>query len=136
MAEEAKRIAKDLWNYFNQKQWEDARMLLANDFEAHWPQTREKIVGPDKFIELNRIYPGQHNIAVQNIHSICSSEEYASTVITETKIESRMPDGKFIELLAVSFFIINDENQILSATEYWADFGVPPKWRWHLIEKY
>jgi len=49
ITKEARKIAKDLWDYFNQGAWPEARKLLADDFEAHWPQTREKM-GPDQFI--------------------------------------------------------------------------------------
>lgn len=45
-----------------------------------------------------------------------------------------MPDGKAVELFAVSFFTVEidsktDEKKITSAVEYWADTYDAPSWR-------
>ena len=68
-AENARGIAVKFWNHFHCKAWDQAKQLLTEDFEAYWPQSREKIVGRDNFIELNRIYSGDHKIEVQNVRS-------------------------------------------------------------------
>ena len=43
--DEASGVAKKLWEYFNDQEWDLARKLLSEDFEAYWPQTKETIVG-------------------------------------------------------------------------------------------
>ncbi|MBI2604777.1 MAG: hypothetical protein HYW49_01730 [Deltaproteobacteria bacterium] len=46
-----------------------------------------------------------------------------------------MPDGKKIELFAVSFFEI-EEDLIKSAVEYWAETYPAPEWRRKYVETY
>lgn len=84
----------ELWRFFNAGEWEKARKLLSDDFEAFWPQSRERIIGPDNFIELNRRYPGEHKIQIVN--SMCEYDQWDMefAVSTQVYIESKMPDGK------------------------------------------
>ncbi len=128
--------ATQLWHCFNEGKWDNARRLLSEEFEAYWPQSREKIVGPDNFIELNRRYPGTHKIKIQNHQYSYDKWDHVHHVTTTVYIESKMPDGKEMTLYAVSFFEINTENQIFSATEYWADTYDAPEWRKDLVENF
>lgn len=115
---------------------DSARKLLAEDFEADWPQSMERIVGPDNFIELNRKYPGSHKIEILNAHSRYDRWEHVYHVTTEVYIESKMPDGKEMKLFAISFFEVSSDDLIVSATEYWADTYEPPEWRKELVQRY
>ena len=135
-AEAATKACCELWRFFNAREWDKARKLLSDDFEACWPQSREKIIGPDIFIELNRRYPGEHKIQI--LDSICEYDqrELECSVSTQVYIESKMPDGKEMKLYAASFFELNSDGQIKSATEYWADTYEPPDWRKDLVERY
>ena len=53
------QLVRALWQAFDEVRFEDVRPLLAEDFVAEWPQTSERIVGPDNFIALNTAYPGR-----------------------------------------------------------------------------
>lgn len=128
-------IAETLWNFFDQEKWDDAKNLLHENFVAYWPQSREKIVGADNFIELNRNYPGEHTITVQNVNVFSGNEGNIEKVVTNVFICSQMPDGNDITLYAVSFFDIKD-NKIIRAEEYWADTYDAPQWRTQYVEKY
>jgi ketosteroid isomerase-like protein len=125
----------EFWNHFNNREWDLAEALLSEDFEAVWPQSREKIVGPKNFIEVNRIYPGTHKIEILDSHQSYDNWEHIHQVRTEVYIESKMPDGKEMKLFAVSFFEVSDE-KIVSIKEYWADTYPAPEWRSHLVERY
>lgn len=135
-SEEATSKCCQLWHLFNDRQWEKARALLSEDFEAYWPQTREHIVGPDNFIELNRRYPGTHKIQIHG--SMCEYDQWDKefTVSTQVFIESTMPDGKDLKIYAASFFEIDRDGFIKSATEYWGDTYDPPEWRKDLVQRY
>ena len=124
-----------LWNHFNNREWDLAETLLSEGFEAVWPQSREKIVGPKNFIEVNRTYPGTHKIEILDSHQSYDNWEHVHHVTTEVYIESKMPDGKEMKLFAVSFFEVSDD-KILSVKEYWADTYPAPQWRGHLVERY
>ncbi len=116
--------------------WDSARKLLSEDFEAHRPQSKEKIIGPVNFIELNRRYPGTHKIEILNVRNEYDRWDHVHHVVTEVYIESKMPDGKEMKLFAISFFEVNSDDLITSATEYWADTYEAPDWRKDLVERY
>lgn len=130
----ATKIISTLWKCFNEQKWDEASLLLAEDFTATWPQSREKMTGLN-FIEVNRRYPGTHKIEVLTLHHQYNEQKPTNTVISEVFIQSQMPDGKQIKLFAVSIFAVKD-NKIKSATEYWSDCYPAPEWRKDLVEVY
>ena len=98
--------------------------MLAEDFEAHWPNTRERIRSREDFIALNENYPGVWRCTVRRI------EECAGGVVTVTEIsDSRTA------LFAVSFFSVRD-GRIVAAEEYFGDNGPPPFDRSAWTERY
>jgi len=107
--EEAKGVCCQFWTFINNKAWDDARKMLSQEFEAYWPQTREIIVGPDNYIELNRRYPGEHKIELQNIFGELDKWELVYTISTQVRITSKMPDGKDVLLFGISFFELDSE---------------------------
>ncbi len=133
-AEDATQVCINLWEYISTHNWEAARKLLRDDFEAHWPQSSEIFPNPEAYIEVNRTYPGEHKIQVLN--SMCEYDQWelSFSVSTQVRIESKMPDGKEMKLFAISFFEVDSDNLISSATEYWAETYAPPEWRHHLVK--
>ncbi len=123
-----------LWRYINEKKWSEARELLADDFEAIWPQSREKM-NAEGFIEVNKNYPGTHKIQVENSNSEYDRWDHRSNVITQTHVESQMPDGKKLEFFALSFFEVEDA-KIISLVEYWAETYPAPEWRKQWVKRY
>lgn len=132
---EATELPLALWNHFNNREWDLAGALLSEKFEAVWPQSREKIVGPKNFIEVNRTYPGTHKIEILDSHQRYDNWEHVHHVTTEVYIESKMPGGKEMKLFAISFFEVSGD-KIISVKEYWADTYATPEWRAHLVERY
>lgn len=117
-------VAMELWHFFDQRRFRDALPLLSEDFEAHWPNTRERIRGPENFIALNESYPGAWRCTVQRI------DECAEAVVTVTEIS----DGE-TSFVAVSFFEVRC-GRIVSAEEYFAENGPPPFDRSEFAERY
>ena len=117
-------VATELWRCFDERRFRDALPLLSEDFEAHWPNTRERICGAENFIALNESYPGAWRCAVRRI-DVCTD-----TVVTVTEIS----DGD-TALFAVSFFEVR-EGRIVSAEEYFADNGCPPYDRSAFAQRY
>lgn len=135
-AENSKQACIELWHFIGACEWEKARALLTDDFEADWPQSNERIVGADNFIEVNRRYPGKHKIEVINAMAEYDQWDLEFAVSTQVYIESKMPDGKDMKLFAISFFELTSEGLIKSATEYWADKYDAPEWRKELVQRY
>ncbi len=130
------QIPSRLWHLFGEQRWDDAKALLSEDFEAYWPQTRERIRGRDNFIEVNRRYPGTHKIDFQDSVYVYDRWEQTYKVTTEVYIESKMPDGAEMKLYAVSMWDLDSEGLITGAQEFWADCSEPPAWRKDLVERY
>lgn len=135
--DEITQAPSQLWHLFSQRKWDDAKELLhPDDFEAYWPQTREKIVGRDNFIELNRRYPGEHKIEFQDSQNTYDRWDHTYKVTTQVYIESRMPDGTEMKLYAISMWDVDSEGLITGAQEFWADCSEPPAWRKDLVERF
>jgi hypothetical protein len=125
-----------LWHLFNERRWDETKELLSPDeFEAYWPQTKEKIVGRDNFIEVNRRYPGEHKIEFVDSHYVYDRWDHTYKVTTQVYIESKMPDGSEMKLYAVSIWDLDHEGVITGALECWADCSEPPVWRKDLAER-
>ena len=133
---EATSVACQLWQHLNECEWDAARELLADDFESFWPQSREKIVGPDNFISVNREYPGQGEIQVLDHKYSYDRWDKMHHITTVVRISWTMPDGKKDELHGISFFEIDLEGIIHAVTEYWADDYLAPEWRKQYVETY
>jgi len=131
---EAVGIVCKFWNYFNLCEWDSAKNLLAEDFEAYWPQSKERVIGRDNFIEINRNYPGSRKIQVENSQCEYDRWDKIYKVSTITNIKWEKPNGKKEELYAISFFEIDSDEIINSALEYWAVTYPAPAWRKHLVE--
>ena len=117
-------VALELWRCFDERRFRDALPLLSENFEAHWPNTRERIVGRESFIGLNESYPGDSRCTVRRV------EECDDAVVTITEITN----GDAV-LFAVSFFEVRD-GLIVRAEEYFADNGPPPWERSQFAERY
>ncbi|MBK7845092.1 MAG: hypothetical protein IPJ71_15650 [Bdellovibrionales bacterium] len=110
---------------------------MAPEIEAYWPQSNEKF-NRDNFIEVNRTYPGTHEIQIMNVWSEHDQWDHIDTVTSEVFIKSKTPEGKEVELFALSIFEIEDDGEVLirTAREYWADKYPVPAWRKHLSTPY
>jgi hypothetical protein len=118
-------LVTKFWNYFSNQEWEKAKELLDQDFIATWPQSRERILGPENFINVNRHYPGNHKIEIKQLFEI------ENKIITTVWMEADTGQKTF----ANSFFEIKN-NKIISVTEYWAEPYVAPKWREKWVTNY
>lgn len=135
--ESADQLVTQLWHHISSKEWDQAKKLLSEDFECYWPQSNEKF-NRDNFIEVNRTYPGTHEIQIMNVWSENDQWDRIDTVISEVHIKSKTPEGKDVELFALSIFEIEDDGEVLirSAREYWADMYPAPAWRKQLATPY
>ena len=120
----ASELAAELWRLFDAGRFRDVLPLLSEDFEAHWPNTRERIRGRENFIALNENYPGAWRCTIRRL------EERPAGAVTVTEIS----DGR-TALFAVSFLEVRD-GRIVAAEEYFGDNGPPPFDRSAWTERY
>ena len=123
-SENAEILARNLWRCFDDARFRDALPLLSDDFEAVWPNTRERIRGPDNFIALNEAYPGSWRCRIERIGPGLDG------VVTVTRIS----DGT-AEVIAISFFTVRG-GLITRAEEYFGDVIDPPFDRSRWCERY
>lgn len=125
---QASQVVYDYWTALAEKNWDKFKALFSDEFEAYWPQSNELFKSADVFIEMNRIYPGTHKFEFYNSSHSYDQWEHRDHYISEVKITSEMPDGKTMNLFAISYFEI-EEGLIVSMREYWADCYPAPEWR-------
>lgn len=73
-------LVKKFWQLFSEQKWDVAAQLLHSNFQAAWPQSREKMTAKN-FIEVNRNYPGNHKIQV--VHAFEVGDKVLTTVWIE-----------------------------------------------------
>lgn len=118
-------LVRRFWQLFSEQRWDEAKELLHEDFVAEWPQSRERMVGPDGFVAVNRYYPGNHEIEVIHAH------EAGDQVVTTVWIVADTGQKTF----ATSYFSFRD-GRISKAEEYWAEPYDAPEWRAEWVERY
>ena len=62
-----RELAAEFWRLFDAGRFRDVLPLLSKDFEAHWPNTRERIRSREDFVALNESYPGSWRCTVWRI---------------------------------------------------------------------
>lgn len=113
-----------LWRLFDERRFEETRPLFAEDFVADWPQTRERMLGAENFIQLNRAYPGAWRCHLRDI--VGAGERVATEV--------EITDGVTV-VHAASFYTFRN-GRIASVREFFADPGEPPYDRSQWTERY
>ena len=113
------------WKLLSDQKWEEIKSYLHPNFVATWPQSREKIVGPMNFSNVNKYYPGNHKIEVIHIH------EAGDKIITTVWIVADTGQKTF----AVSYFDFQD-GKIARSEEYWAEPYAAPENRRQWVELY
>lgn len=120
--EETRRVVERLWTAMEERAWEEAGDLLADDFVCDWPVSGERIRGRDSFVAVNRNYPGEWHIEVRRV--VAEGDRAASEVAV------RIGDATDI---AVSFYELRD-GRIVRAVDYWPEPTPAPAWRARWVE--
>jgi predicted SnoaL-like aldol condensation-catalyzing enzyme len=95
-----KEIIEFLWNLFSDQKWEESKSLFHEEFTAHWPQSNEKFLNADQFVEMNAAYPGSHQIKILNLL------ESGSTVISAVYVSGPLSGGRMLCLNLSRFSIM------------------------------
>jgi SnoaL-like domain len=99
--------------------------LVAPDFVYRLEQTRERIVGRDRFMAFNREYPGDWEVTV---HKVVADDESAVSWIRLRLGEETVS--------ALSVFTFDADGLITAVDEFWPEAYEPPGGREHLVERY
>lgn len=133
IVEEARGACSRLIRFFNDCKWDEAQPLFSDDFEAWYPQSRERIVGSEKFIEANRRYPGERTIYFQNSIAEYDVWDKEAKVSIQARADTLI-SGSMDRTYLFWFIDFDRDGYIKAVTEYLASTCIPPGWRKDLVE--
>jgi predicted SnoaL-like aldol condensation-catalyzing enzyme len=110
-----------LWVAFEARDWEGAAALLHDEFGADWPLSSERFVGRERFIEVNRTYPGDWHIILRVVAD-------GDSVVTHVRVVI----GDDVDQ-AISFFDLKN-GLIVKEVDWWPLPYDPPTWRYGKAE--
>ncbi|WP_426572626.1 nuclear transport factor 2 family protein [Aquihabitans sp. McL0605] len=118
-------IVRAFWERMEARDWEGARLLLADDLVVIWPATAEKFDGADTFIAMNQAYPGDWHVEVQRVN--------ADGRHVLAWIEVHVGDER---AFCAQQVVVTDK-KIRSSIDLWVDEGEsePPAWRVDLMSR-
>lgn len=124
---EPSEVARALWHRFQDHDWTGAAELIAENATIEWPATRERLVGRDNIIAVNREYPEGWSIKVLRV--VAEDDQ----VVAEVEV----PHTELGLFRVASFYTVRD-SQIIHGTEYWTTVGgeEPPADRARFAERY
>ncbi|MFI8003658.1 nuclear transport factor 2 family protein [Streptomyces sp. NPDC086010] len=115
------------WAAADARDWEAFAATLSADVVYDLPQTRERVLGRDKYVRFNREYPGDWRVRVERIVADEDGRQAAArTCFT-------VAGG---EIPAVHFFTFDAAGRITEVTDFWPEPYEPPTGREHLVERY
>ena len=106
------------WNDILEQNADAIRGYFDKNAYINWHCTNEQF-NVDEFIIANCEYPGSWNGNVERV------EKINDIFVTATHVYSQNQELSF----HVTSFIKVVDDKITAMDEYWADDGIPPKWR-------
>ena len=120
----AKEVVESFWTIMMSNDFFAASRCLSPDYELSWPQSAERIVGPDNFAAVNTHYPA-NGVWQFEINSLVAEGE---TVVSDVTVT----DGVF-KARAITFSTVRDD-KIVKQIEFWPDHYDAPDWRKQWVE--
>ena len=117
-------IARDFCRLMASNDFSSEAAVLAPEFLLEWPQSRERIRGPERFALLNHEYPAHGPWQFTINHLVGGVSEVVSDVTVTDGVQNAR---------AISFFtVVNDK--IIRLVEFWPEPYAAPATRAHLVE--
>ena len=121
----AAEIVREFWRLMATNDFHTVAGVLAPGFVLEWPQSRERIRGPERFARMNADYPAQGRWSF-TVNRLVGNQSEAVSDVTVT-------DG-VTTARAISFFNVTD-GKITRLVEFWPEPYEPPPNRAHLVER-
>ena len=116
---DAGQILEHLWMRFGAGDWQGARELMHDDYVQEWPQSGERIDGPDDALAINRNFPG--GLPVMTFRRVTGSGD-----LGVVEVELEYSDGSTYQ--GVSIATVRD-GRVVHETDYFAQPFDAPQWR-------
>lgn len=116
---DAAAVAEQLWGRLGAGDWDGARELMHDGFVQEWPQSGERIEGPDDALAIDRNFPG-------GLPSMRFRRTIGSGDLAVLEVELEYSDGSVYQ--AVSIVEVRD-GKAVKETDYFAQPFDAPQWR-------
>lgn len=122
---ESRQVVAQFWEAMQTNDFYAASRLLDERYVLEWPQSGERIRGPENFAAINTEYPaaGRWHFTVHRI--IAEDDQVVSEVsVTDSAVVGR----------AITFSTVRN-GRIVQQIEYWPDPFEAPAWRSQWVER-
>lgn len=122
------------WTAAEARDWSAFGATLAEGVVYELPQTRERILGKERYLRFNQEYPGDWHVRVERI--VADAEGRQAAARTGFTVTGDQPGERPEEMDAIHFFTFDEEGLITGVTDFWPESYEPPAGREHLVERY
>ncbi|MFE7750992.1 nuclear transport factor 2 family protein [Streptomyces sp. NPDC057428] len=115
------------WATADARDWEAFAATLSADVVYDLPQTRERVLGKERYVRFNQEYPGDWSVRIERI--VADGDGRQAAARTRFTVAGE-------EMPAVHFFSFDAAGRITEVTDFWPEPYEPPAGREHLVERY
>ncbi len=120
----APAVVAEFWRLMAGNDFDAVGAVLAPHFVLEWPQSNERLRGPERFARMNREYPA-HGPWRFELHRLVGGEGEA---VSDVSITDGVQHAR-----AISFFTV-EAGRIVRLVEFWPEPYAAPENRRHLVE--
>ena len=120
----AVEVAREFWRLMGTNDFQSVAPVLAQQFVLEWPQTGERIRGPERFARMNQEYPA-HGPWRFTTNRLVGGE---SEAVSDVTVTDRVRNDR-----AITFFTVA-HGKVTRLVEFWPEPSAPATNRAHLTE--
>jgi ketosteroid isomerase-like protein len=120
----ATAVVREFWRLMASNDFASVAGILAADFVLEWPQSNERIRGPERFVTMNAQYPA-HGPWQFTVHRVVGD---GTEVVTDVSVSDGVQHAR-----AISFFTVAG-GKVVRLVEYWPEPFAARADRAHLVE--
>jgi len=120
----ATAVVREYWRLMASNDFALVANVLAANFVLEWPQSNERICGPERFVTMNAQYPA-HGRWQFSVNRLVGDE---SDVVTDVSVSDGVQHAR-----AISFFTVA-LGKVVRLVEYWPEPFAARADRAHLVE--
>lgn len=117
-------VVREFWRLMATNDFRSVKAVLAVGFIMDWPQSGERIIGAERFAQMNAEYPTQGRWQFRINRLVAEGDSVVTQVSLDDGSQSAEP---------ISFFTVED-SKITRLVEYWPEPFEPQANRRHLVE--
>ncbi|MEV4966613.1 nuclear transport factor 2 family protein [[Kitasatospora] papulosa] len=115
------------WAAAGARDWSAFAATLADDVVYELPQSRERVLGKERYVRFSRECPGAQQVRIERIVTDGEGRQAAARTLVTLGSE---------EAHAIHFFTFDEDGRIDGVTDFWPESSEPPAGREHLVERY